>query len=87
MMNNATRTSQPTPRVETGEFRLEMLDLLPCGCVVAIQRMTQSGVRVVSMEAKGPHCLYTEHRANKVIRLGELPDSYDDYDDEGIQVA
>jgi hypothetical protein len=89
MMSNAARKSQPTPQVEAGEFRLEMLDLLPCGCVVAIQRMTQSGVRVVSMEAKGPHCLYVEHRANKVIRLGEVPDSDDDYDyeDEAIQVA
>jgi hypothetical protein len=65
-----------------------MLDLLPCGCVVAIQRMAQSGVRVVSMEAKGPHCLFQEHRANKVIRLGELPDdSYEDLDDEAMRVA
>ncbi len=90
MMSNATRTSQLTSRVETGEFRLEVLELLPCGCVVAIQRMAQSGVRIVSMEAKGHHCLYTEHRANKVIRLGDLPESYDDdgdYEGEAIQVA
>jgi hypothetical protein len=90
MMSNATRTSQLTSRVETGEFRLEVLELLPCGCVVAVQRMAQSGVRLVSMEAKGHHCLYAEHRANKVIRLGELPESYDDDDDyegEAIQVA
>jgi hypothetical protein len=87
MTNNQTRTSTVTPRIETGEFRLEVLELLPCGCVVAIQRMAQSGVRVVSMEAKGPHCLYQEHRANKVIRLGELPDGYDDDYEEAIQVA
>ena len=91
MMNNATRTSQPTLRGETGEFRLEILDLLPCGCVVAIQRMAQSGVRIVSIEAKGPHCLFGEHRANKVIRLGDVPESYDDgyydEDDEAIRVA
>jgi hypothetical protein len=86
MMSNVMRTSQ-TPRDETGEFRLELLDLLPCGCVVAIQRMAQSGVRLVSMEAKGPHCPFGEHRANKVIRLGELPDGYEDLDDEGIRVA
>ncbi len=85
MMGNTARKDQPTPRVETGEFRLEMLDLLPCGCIVAIQRMARSGVRVVSMEAKGPHCLFPEHRANKVIRLGEPPD--DDYEDEAVQVA
>ena len=87
MMSNATRTSQPIPRMESGEFRLETLELLPCGCVVAIQRMTQSGVRLVSMEAKGPHCLYTEHRANKVIRLGDPPDGDDEFEDDVIQVA
>jgi hypothetical protein len=88
--DNATGASQLTSRVETGEFRLELLELLPCGCVVAIQRMAQSGVRVVSLEAKGPHCLYLEHRANKVIRLGEVPEPYDDdfdYEDEAIRVA
>lgn len=87
MTSSATRKSQPTSRIEAGEFRLEVLELLPCGCVVAIQRMAQSGVRVISLEAKGPHCLYTEHRANKVIRLGDPPDSYADYEDEAIRVA
>jgi hypothetical protein len=91
MTSKATGASQRTPLEEMGEFRLEVLELLPCGCVVAVQRMAQSGVRVVSLEAKGPHCLYLEHRANKVIRLGEVPEAYDDehYDDEGeaIRVA
>jgi hypothetical protein len=88
MMSRAAGASQLTSHIETGEFRLELLELLPCGCVVAIQRMTQADVRVVSLEAKGPHCLYSEHRANKVIRLGELPEPYDeDYEDEAIRVA
>lgn len=89
--NNATAASTPTPHIEPGEFRLELLELLPCGCVVAVQRMAQAGVRMVSLEAKGPHCLYHEHRANKVIRLGEVPEAYDDdaydYEDEAIRVA
>ena len=91
MTSNTTGASQRTSHVDTGEFRLEVLELLPCGCVVAVQRMAQSGVRVVALEAKGPHCLYLEHRANKVIRLGEVPEAYDDeyYDDENeaIRVA
>jgi hypothetical protein len=82
MTSNALHTSQQQTRVEAGEFRLETLELLPCGCVVAIQRMARSGVRVVSMEAKGPHCLFQEHRANKVIRLGDPPEAYDGLDDE-----
>jgi hypothetical protein len=88
MTSDRSQASQLTPHVETGEFRLELLELLPCGCIVAIQRMAQAGVRVVSLEAKGPHCLYTEHRANKVIRLGGFTESDDeDYEDEAIRVA
>ncbi len=87
MTSKATGASQQAPHDATGEFRLEVLELLPCGCVVAVQRMAQSGVRVVSLEAKGPHCLYLEHRANKVIRLGDVPEPYDDdYDDEENEV-
>jgi hypothetical protein len=87
MMTNRMPNPLPSPRTEAAAFRLEMLDLLPCGCIVAIQRMAQSGVRVVSMEAKGPHCLFVEHHANKVIRLGDLPDSFEDYSEEAIRVA
>lgn len=91
MTSHAAEASQRTPHDDTGEFRLEVLELLPCGCVVAVQRMAQSGVRVVSLEAKGPHCVHFEHRANKVIRLGDVPESYDDgyydEDDEAIRVA
>lgn len=87
MTSNDTRNSVPTTANGLGDFRLEMLELLPCGCVVAVQRLAQSGVRVVSMEAKGPHCPFPEHRANKVIRLGE-PDTFEDYDEElSIRVA
>lgn len=64
------------------QFQLEMLERLPCGCVVAIQSVRPSGVSVVSLEAKGPHCTFRTHRANKVIRLGEGFDPFDaDYDD------
>ncbi len=90
MTTSGMPNSVPAPRMNAGDLRLEMLELLPCGCVVAVQRMTQSGVRIVSLEAKGPHCLFGEHRANRVIRLGDLADAMDDYDyddEEGIRVA
>ena len=65
---------------DVAQFQLETLDSLACGCVVAIQRLRPSGVAVVSLEAKGPHCTYQQHRANKVIRLGDpLEDA--DYDE------
>ena len=72
-------------------FELEALEGLPCGCVAAAYRARPWDVGVVSLEAKGPHCVYLEHRANKVIRLGEVPEAFDDeyYDeeDEAIRVA
>jgi hypothetical protein len=65
------------------QIRLEMLERLGCGCIVAIQTVRPSGVPVVSLEAKGPHCTHSTHRANKVIRLGEPfdPLDYDVQDD------
>jgi hypothetical protein len=62
------------------QFQLETLERLACGCVVAIQSVRPSGITVVSLEAKGPHCTFRSHRANKVIRLGESLDlaGYDD---------
>jgi hypothetical protein len=73
-----------TPHDE--QFQLEMLERLPCGCVVAIQSVTPSRVMVVSLEAKGPHCTYAPHRANKVIRLGGALDAfgYEEGDDVSI---
>lgn len=88
MTTNQIRDGTLTPRMGVADLQLEMLELLPCGCVVAVQRMPQSEVRVVCMEAKGPHCPYGEHRANKVMRLGEVPDSFDDdYVEEGVRAA
>jgi len=58
------------------QFQLETLERLACGCVVAIQSVRPSGVSVVSLEAKGPHCTFRAHRANKVIRLGEGFDTF-----------
>lgn len=90
MTNGAARP--PSARAqEASQLQLETLELLPCGCVVAIQRVRPSGVTAVSLEAKGPHCTYREHRPNRLIRLGEpvdadVDDLYDpsDYDESGL---
>jgi hypothetical protein len=67
-------------------FELELLEGLPCGCVVAIQSVKPSRVMVVSIEAKGPHCAFQAHRANKVMRLGGALEAlgYDDGDDRSV---
>ena len=70
----------PNLALETAHLQLETLERLPCGCVVAIQRVRPSGVTAVSLEAKGPHCTYREHRLNRLIRLGEPVESFDALD-------
>jgi hypothetical protein len=80
MLTGDIGRSRAVPPVE--QFQLETLERFACGCVVAIQSVRPSGVTVVSLEAKGPHCTFRAHRANKVIRLGEGfdPLGYDDAD-------
>jgi hypothetical protein len=82
MMGDIGRLHMPAPE----QFQLEGLERLPCGCVVAMHSVQPSGVTVVSIEAKGPHCTFRGHRANKVIRLGEGfdPIGYDDAEEFSI---
>jgi hypothetical protein len=82
LMGDIGRSRKPG----TEQFQLEALERLPCGCVVAMHSVQPSGVSVVSIEAKGPHCTLRGHRANKVIRLGEGFDlfGYDDAEEFGV---
>ena len=81
MITSGTNPTTASDRPDAEAFRLEVLDLLPCGCVIAMQRLAATGVRVLSLEAKGPHCPHTMHRANRIIRLGSPADS-PDYDED-----
>jgi hypothetical protein len=84
MMTTGQRRLPVIP--EAAHLQLETLERLSCGCVVAIQSVQPSGAMVVSLEAKGPHCSLSAHRANKVILLGESfdPFGYEDGDDLSI---
>ena len=84
MIASGGRHIHAAPQAE--QLQLEMLERLPCGCVVAIQSVKPSRVMVVSIEAKGPHCALSAHRANKVMRLGGSLDAfgYEDGDDVSI---
>lgn len=68
-------------------FELEALESLPCGCVAAAYRARPWDVAVVSLEAKGPHCILPGHAQGQILRLGDLADlevQDGDYeDDEG----
>jgi hypothetical protein len=48
-------------------LQLEALDPLPCGCVAAIFRVGRQGVRLMSVEAKGPYCLTLQHAAGRFV--------------------
>jgi hypothetical protein len=64
----------------TTVFELEALEGLPCGCVAAAYRARPWDVAVVSLEAKGPHCILAGHESGQILRLGE-PDEFDEDDD------
>jgi hypothetical protein len=55
-------------------FELEALQGLPCGCVAAAFRARPWDVAVVSLEAKGPHCILPGHAQGQILRLGDLAD-------------
>ena len=62
-------------------FEFEALEGLPCGCVAAAYRARPWDVAVVSLEAKGPHCILAGHASGQVLRLGD-PEEFDDEDAE-----
>ena len=68
---------KPTPTV----FELEALEGLPCGCVSAAYRARPWDVTVVSLEAKGPHCILAGHNSGQILRLGD-PAEYEEDENE-----
>ena len=69
MMTTTTR-SQLGQVPPAGQLDLDGLELLPCGCVVAIQSAKPHPVRVISLEAKGPHCPLAWHLSGSVLTMG-----------------
>jgi hypothetical protein len=63
----------------TTVFELEALEGLPCGCVAAAYRARPWDVAVVSLEAKGPHCILAGHASGQILRLGD-PEEFDEDD-------
>ena len=75
-MNSVSVESARTPTA--GQLELDALELLPCGCVVAVQEARPWHVKVVSLEAKGPYCTLTWHRSDNVLRLGDPSELVED---------
>jgi hypothetical protein len=76
--------SQSVVKPTTTVFELEALEGLPCGCVAAAFRARPWDVAVVSLEAKGPHCILPGHANGQILRLGDATEfgDADDEDDE-----
>ena len=68
---NLQGTTQRLSRA--ARLSLIALESLPCGCVSGVYQATPMVVEVELVEAKGPHCVFVEHRMGGVVRLG-LPD-------------
>jgi hypothetical protein len=79
-MNSVSAESARTPAA--GQLELDALELLPCGCVVAVQEARPWHVKVVSLEAKGPYCTLTWHRSDNVLRLGDPSELVEDFDED-----
>lgn len=59
-----------TPRLSrAAALSLVALESLPCGCVSGLYHASDV-VEVELVEAKGPHCVFMEHRLGGVVRLG-----------------
>jgi hypothetical protein len=63
-------------------LEFEALESLPCGCVSAAYRARPWDVAVVSLEAKGPHCILEGHTTGQILRLGE---PFEDNEDEDYE--
>jgi hypothetical protein len=55
---------------QSPHYTLDALHALPCGCVAAVYRAFPLDMEVVSLEARGPHCLHLQHQMGRVLQLG-----------------
>jgi hypothetical protein len=53
-------------------FHFHALSGLPCGCVAAAYRSFHWAVAMLSLEAKGPHCVLPGHEIGRVLELNDL---------------
>ncbi len=51
-------------------LELQALESLPCGCVAAAYVTRPLDLAMVSVEAKGPYCVFADHSTDRVLQLG-----------------
>lgn len=73
-----TEAAVPVKRTRPATtFEFEALEGLPCGCVAVAYHARLWDVTMISLEAKGPHCVFPGHRAGQVIHFGEQGEGED----------
>lgn len=55
---------------QSPQYALDGLHALPCGCVAAVYRTGLLEMEVVSLEARGPHCVFRQHQTGRLLGLG-----------------
>ena len=76
------RPTTKTIRRNTSNAGLYEFTGVGCGCVAAAYRARPWDVAVVSLEAKGPHCILAGHASGQVLRLGDPAEFDDDAEDD-----
>jgi hypothetical protein len=61
--------SDETRARQTPQYALDALHALPCGCIAAVYT-TPWDLEVVSLEARGPHCMHAQHQTGRTLGLG-----------------
>ena len=62
------RHSVETRARHSPQYTLDALHALPCGCVAAVFKAAD--LELISLEARGPHCMYAQHQAGRVLGVG-----------------
>ena len=65
---NLRATTHRLPRAAA--LTLVAFESLPCGCVSGVYHANPAVMELELVEAKGPHCVFHEHRQGGVVRLG-----------------
>ena len=64
-------------------IELEALEGLPCGWWLRRIGARPWDVSVVSLEAKGPHCILAGHASGQILRLGD-PEEFDEEEEAEV---
>jgi hypothetical protein len=75
------QTRNPDP---AAAFHFHGLTGMPCGCVAVAYRSFQWSVGMVSLEAKGPHCVLAGHEVGRVLEMNDLFED-DSRENDGLE--